>query len=167
MSQRPGAKHRRRQSGERAPSEFEQRILDISRVARVVAGGRRFSFRVALVAGNRKGEVGFGLGKAADTALAIDKAFRRARKNAIHIPLTAHDSVPSVASAKYGAAKVLIRPAAHGRGLAAGGAARIVLELGGVRNASAKILSRSKNKINNARVTIKALLGLRGPGRGS
>lgn len=137
--------------------DFEQKIIDIRRVARVVAGGRRFSFRVALVSGNREGDVGFGVAKAADTALAIEKAGRFARKHAIRLPLTAARSLPSEISYKYGPAKILLKPAPEGHGLIAGGAARAVLELGGVQNISAKILSRSKNKLNNARVTIEAL----------
>ncbi|MBI2048766.1 MAG: 30S ribosomal protein S5 [Parcubacteria group bacterium] len=148
---------RRRSQGQRPASDVEQKIIDIRRVARVVAGGRRFSFRVALVAGNRKGEVGLGIGKAADTALAIEKAFRQARKRMVKFPLTPEGSVPVEISVKYGPAKVIIKPAAEGRGLAAGGPARTVLELGGVRNASAKIISRSKNKLNNAQAMLKAL----------
>lgn len=148
---------KKRFQGQRPASDVEQKIIDIRRVARVVAGGRRFSFRVALVAGNHKGEVGFGIGKAADTALAIEKAFRRARKGMIKLMLTPEGSIPFEISAKYGPAKIIIKPATEGRGLAAGGPVRTVLELGGVRNASAKIISRSKNKLNNARVTLKAL----------
>ena len=137
--------------------DFEQKIIDIRRVARVVAGGRRFSFRVALVSGNRNGEVGFGVEKAADTALAIEKAGRSARKHAIHLRITKERSLSSEILYKYGSAKILLKPAPEGRGLIAGGAARTVLELGGVHNVSAKILSRSKNKLNNARATIEAL----------
>lgn len=137
--------------------DLDQKIIDIRRVARVVAGGRRFSFRVALVVGNRNGEVGFGVAKAADTALAIEKAGRSARKHIVRLTLTKERSLPFEIFHKYGPAKILLKPAPEGRGLIAGGAARAVLELGGVQNVSAKILSRSKNKLNNARVTIEAL----------
>lgn len=137
--------------------DIEQKIIDIRRVARVVAGGRRFSFRVALVVGNRNGEVGFGVEKAADTALAIEKAGRSARKHIIRLALTKERSLPFEIFYKYGPAKILLKPAPEGSGLIAGGAVRSVLELGGVQNASAKILSRSKNKLNSARATIEAL----------
>jgi small subunit ribosomal protein S5 len=131
-------------------------MIDIRRVARVVAGGRRFSFRVSVVIGNRKGLVGVGLGKAGDTSLAIDKAVRDARKRAITIPLTKEMSIPHKTEAKYGSAVVEIRPA-PGKGLVAGSSVRSVLDLAGVTNVSAKVLSRSKNKLNNARVAVKAL----------
>ena len=142
-------------------SDFEQKLIDIRRVARVVAGGRRFSFRATLVIGNRKGEVGVGVGKGADTALAIEKAFRKAKKNSILVALTEDYSIPHKVEAKFGSAKVLIKPNVKGGGLVAGGAVRTVLDLAGVKNATAKILSSSKNKINNARATIKALRQLK------
>ena len=127
----------------------------------MVAGGRRFSFRVTLVAGNRKGGVGVGIGKGADTALAIEKAFRSAKKNLISVALTKNASIAHEVEAKFGSAKVYIKPASAGKGLVAGGAARTVLDLAGVQNVTAKILSPSKNKINNARATIKALESLK------
>ncbi|MBX4210723.1 30S ribosomal protein S5 [Candidatus Parcubacteria bacterium] len=136
--------------------EFDQKIIDIRRVTRVVAGGRRFSFSVALVAGNRRGSVGVGLGKASDTSLAIDKAMRNAKKNMIQVNLTKDFSVPHIVSAKYSASRVEIMPA-PGRGIIAGSSVRTVLELAGVKNVGAKIRSGSKNKVNNARVAIKAL----------
>ncbi len=144
-------------------SEYEQKLLDLRRVARVVAGGRRFSFRAALVVGNQKGEVGLGLGKGADTALAIEKAFRQARKESFLVPLTKTRSLPHTTQAKYGSARVIIKPAKEGRGWVAGGAARVDLALAGVENASAKILSHTKNKINNARATLDALKKLKAP----
>jgi small subunit ribosomal protein S5 len=142
-------------------SDFDQKIIDIRRVARVVAGGRRFSFRVTIVAGNRKGEVGIGVGKAADTAAAIEKAFRQAKKSAIEVPLTDNFSVPHESEAKFAAAKVVLKPASAGRGLIAGSSVRTVLDLAGVKNINAKIISRSKNKVNNARATIAALKKLK------
>ena len=151
---------RRRSSKRRRPtrerSEFEQRIIGIRRVTRVVAGGRRFSFSVAMVVGDRKGRVGVGLGKSTDTALAIDKAARDAKKNMIKVSFTEDNSVPHELRAKFKASKVEIRPA-PGRGLVAGSSVRDVLELAGAQNVSAKLLSRSKNKINNARCAIAAL----------
>src|SRR3989344_9538182 len=142
-------------------SEFDQKLIDLRRVARVVAGGRRFTFRAGLVVGNKKGDVGFGLGKASDTSKAIEKALRDAKKEFITVPLTKDRSIPHEVFAKYASARVLIRPAKAGKGLVAGGAARAVLALAGVENASVKILSHTKNKLNNARATIEALKQLR------
>lgn len=141
---------------ERPKSEYDQRIIGIRRVTRVVAGGRRFSFSVTLVAGNHKGAVGVGTGKAGDTALAVEKAYRTAVKHKIQIPLTDTQSIAHDVDAKYSSGRVLIYPA-PGRGVVAGGAVRDVLELAGVRDVGAKILSPSKNKLNNAQAAIKAL----------
>ena len=143
------------------PSEYQQKLLDLRRVARVVAGGRRFSFRATLVIGNERGDVGIGMGKAGDTALAIEKAFRAARKSLLTVPLTKIQSIPHESFAKYASARVLIKPAKEGRGLVAGGAARVVLALAGVKNATAKILSHTKNKVNNGRATLEALRQLK------
>lgn len=140
----------------RQKGEFEQKIIDIRRVARVTKGGKRFRFRVTLVAGNKKGEVGVGIGKASDTAGAIDKALRNAKKNAIKPVLTKSFSISHETEAKVSSSRVVIRPA-KGRGLIAGSSARIVLDLAGIKDVNAKILSPSKNKINNARATIEAL----------
>lgn len=141
----------------RQQSEYQQKLLDLRRVARVVAGGRRFSFRATVVAGNLNGEVGIGVGKGADTALAIEKAFRKARQLLIKIPLTKERSIPHEVEARYASGHVIIKPAKSGKGLVAGGAARVVLAYAGINNASAKILSHTKNKINNGRATIEAL----------
>lgn len=140
----------------RAKPEYDSVMLNIRRVARVVSGGRRFAFSVALVAGDRKGKVGVGLGKAGDTALAIDKATRDAKKNMIKVNTTKEMSIPHEVSAKYSSAVVTIRPVKD-RGLVAGSAVRNVLELAGLRNVAAKIISPSKNKLNIARATIQAL----------
>jgi small subunit ribosomal protein S5 len=143
----------------RVRSEYENKILGIRRVTRVMAGGRRFSFSVTLVMGNGRGEVGVGLGKASDTALAIEKATRDAKKNMIRVPLTDEYSIPHEIQAKYDAAHILLIPT-PGKGFKAGSAVRTVLELAGVKHVSAKILSRSKNHLNNARATVKALQNL-------
>jgi small subunit ribosomal protein S5 len=147
---------RRKPSRERVRSEFDQKIINIRRVTRVVAGGRRFSFSVALVAGNGKGSVGVGIGKASDTALAIEKAFRDAKKNMTKINLTKNGSIAYDVEAKYCASRVVLRPA-PGKGIMAGSSARNVLELGGIKDVSGKVLSRSKNKLNNAQATVEAL----------
>ncbi len=140
----------------RVRSEFDQKMVSIRRVTRVVAGGRRFSFSVTIVAGNRKGQVGVGQGKAGDTPLAIEKALRDAKKNMIQVKTTPDMSIPHEVSAKYGASRVLIMPA-QGRGLLAGSSVRTVLELAGLTGVNAKILSGTKNRANNAKVAIAAL----------
>jgi len=146
----------RRARPARPRSEFDNKILGIRRVTRVVAGGRRFSFSVTIVIGNGKGKVGVGLGKAADTALAIEKATQNAKRNLITVPLTEDLSIPHDVRAKYDAAEVLLIPT-PGKGFKAGSAVRTVLEFAGIKHVSAKILSRSKNHLNNARATVTAL----------
>lgn len=145
---------------ERARSEFDQKIISIRRVTRVMAGGRRFSFSVAIVIGNKKGKVGVGIGKAGDTQLAIEKAVRNARKNLIELTLNKHQHIPHDVQIKLASSEVLIKPA-PGRGLVAGSSVRTVLELAGVKDVTAKIFSRSKNKLNNARAAIAALKKLK------
>ena len=141
-------------------SEFDQKMITIRRVARVVAGGRRFSFSVSIIIGNKKGKVGVGVGKAGDTTLAIDKAVRNAKKHLITVPLTKDSSIAHDVSAKYSASQVTMMPA-HGRGLVAGSSVRPVLELAGVTNVVAKVHSGSKNGLNNARAAIEALKSLK------
>lgn len=148
---------------ERIKPEFDNKLIQIRRVTRVVAGGRRFAFSVALVAGNRKGSVGVGIGKAADTAAAIEKATKNAKKNMIKVLLNKDMMIPHEVMAKESSATVMIMPAA-GRGMVAGSSVRNVLELAGIKNVRAKIQSGSKNKLNNARATIKALQQLRARG---
>lgn len=141
---------------EKAKPEFDQKMLNVRRVTRVVAGGRRFAFSVAVVAGDRKGSVGVGIGKAGDTSLAIDKAMRNAKKNMIKVRTTKEMSIPHQVEAKYSSGKVIIMPT-PGRGLVAGSAVRYVLELAGLKDVGAKVLSPSKNKLNIAQAAIKAL----------
>ena len=142
--------------GTKPRSEFEQKMLNIRRVARVATGGRRFSFSVALVAGDKKGRVGVGLGKANDTSLAIEKALSDAKKNMITVSLTKNSSIAHEVKSKYCSARIVIRPA-PGRGVVAGSAVRNVLDLVGIKDITAKIISGSKNKLNIARATIDAL----------
>jgi small subunit ribosomal protein S5 len=146
----------------RAKPEFDQKIIDIRRVTRVSSGGRRFSFSVALVAGNGKGKVGVGIGKAGDTSLAIDKAMKDAKKNMITVSLNDKMSIPHFVSAKYCSARVEIMPA-PGKGVSAGSSVRDVIELAGIKEVGAKLRSGSKNKLNNARVAVKALALLKKP----
>ena len=146
----------------KARPEFDQKIIDIRRVTRVVAGGRRFSFSVALIAGDKKGRVGVGIGKAGDTALAIDKALKDAKKNMIRIHTTRSMSIPHEVSAKYTSSRVEISPA-PGRGIIAGTSIRNVIELAGLKDIAAKLRSGSKNRLNNARVAIMAFRKLEAP----
>lgn len=156
---RPDRKPRREP---RAKPEFDQKILSIRRVTRVSSGGRRFSFSVAIVVGNRKGVVGVGTGKAGDTSLAIDKAVRDAKKNSITVKTTKSMSIPHEVMAKFKSAIVHIQPA-RGKGIIAGSSVRDVIELAGLRDINAKLRSPSKNKLNSARAAIKALLTLKTP----
>lgn len=144
----------------RERGEFDQVTIDARRVARVMAGGRRFNFSLVVVIGDRKGRVGVGLGKGVDTALAIDKATRDAKKHLFTIPRTASGSIPHEVSTKYSSSTVEIIPS-HGRGLVAGSAMRTVLDLAGVTDVVTKIHSRSKNKLTIARATVAALKKLR------
>lgn len=144
---------------ERVKPEFDQKIIDIRRVSRTVAGGRRFAFSVAMVIGNRKGQVGVGLGKGGDTALAIEKAGREAKKNVLTVPMTKTSSIPFAVSAKFASSRVMIMPA-PGRGMVAGTSIRNVIELCGLKDVNAKLLSGSKNRLNNARAAMKALAEL-------
>lgn len=142
--------------GERVKPEFDQKILNIRRVTRVTKGGKRLSFSVCVVAGNRKGSVGVGTGKAGDTSLAIDKAYRSAKKNIMNLALTKSMSISHDVCAKYCSGTVMIMPA-KGRGVSAGSAVRSVLDLAGIKDVTAKIISPSKNKLNIARATVEAL----------
>jgi small subunit ribosomal protein S5 len=141
---------------QRERGEFEQVTIDARRVARVMAGGRRFNFSLAVVIGDKKGRVGVGLGKGFDTALAIDKATRDAKKHLITVPRTASGSIQHQVMAKYASSTVEIIPS-KGRGLVAGSAVRVVLDSAGVTDVVTKIHTRSKNKLTIARATIEAL----------
>ncbi|MEX0913109.1 MAG: 30S ribosomal protein S5 [Candidatus Paceibacterota bacterium] len=142
--------------GERVRPEFDQKIVSIRRVTRVMAGGRRFSFSVSMVIGDKKGRVGVGIGKAGDTQLAIEKAVRDAKKHMITVPLNEHGRIAHDVQKKLSSSEVMVMPA-PGRGLVAGSSVRTVLELAGVKDVTAKLLSRTKNKLNNARATVEAL----------
>lgn len=141
---------------ERARQEFDNKIISVRRVTRVVSGGRRFSFSISVVIGDKKGKVGVGIGKASDTPIAIEKAIRNAKKNMVKIALTSKGSIAHPVETKYASARVFLTPA-PGKGVIAGSAVRVVLELAGIKEVSSKILSRSKNKLNIARATVKAL----------
>lgn len=140
----------------RPKPEFDQKIISIRRVTRVVAGGRRFSFSVALIAGNKKGGIGLGLGKAGDTSLAINKALRNAKKNMVNLKLTKTNSIPHEVSAKFSSSYVKIIPN-NGRGLVVGTVLRDIAKLAGIKDITGKVLSSSKNKLNNAKAVMLAL----------
>ena len=140
----------------RPKSEYDQKIISIRRVTRVAAGGKRFNFSVAVVLGNRKGSVGVGTGKAGDTSLAIDNAVRNAKKHLIRVKTTKTMSIPHEVRAKYSSARVLIMPA-PGRGIVAGSSVRTVIDLAGLKDITAKLLSPTKNPLNIAQVAVMAL----------
>ncbi len=156
--QRGGGRPGQRRDGRPglARDEFENKILTIRRVTRVVSGGKRFNFSVYIVVGDKKGSVGVGTGKAGDTSQAIEKAMKNAKKNMIKVKLTKEMSIPCETSVKYSSAVVTLKPAS-GKGMIAGSSVRDVLVLAGVKDVNAKVLSRTKNKINNARATVEAL----------
>ena len=154
---RTGGKGGPRKGGnfERAKPEYDQKILAIRRVTRVVSGGRRMTFSVAMVIGDRKGMIGLGTGKAVDTSIAITKAQKSAKKNMLKLKLTKNMSLPHDISAKFGSSNLMLMPN-RGRGLISGSAMRDMLLLAGVKDVTTKIFSGSKNKLNNARATMKA-----------
>ena len=136
--------------------DVDQKIIDIRRVTRVVAGGRRMSFAVSMIIGDKTGVVGIGTGKGGDTALAIAKALKDAKKNAIKIKKTDKGSIPTDVRAKYCSSEIMMFPN-KGKGLVAGASVRDILVIAGVRDVSSKVLSGSKNKLNTARAVIKSL----------
>jgi small subunit ribosomal protein S5 len=144
---------KRRQQKE--PKEFEEAILQIDRVTRVVSGGRRLRFRISVVIGDQKGRVGFGVGKSAEVMVGIQKAVAQAKKNLINVPIF-NGTIPHEMNSTFKSSRVLLFPAPEGKGVIAGGAVRRILELAGVKNVLSKIHG-SRNKLNVAVATIKAL----------
>lgn len=153
--QRGGRRDDRRNAADAAPKEFEEVVINIDRVARVVKGGRRFRFKALVVVGNRKDKVGVGVSKGQDVQTAIAKATDVAKKNLITVPI-AHETIPHDAEVKVSGAQVLIKPAAPGTGIIAGGVVRQVIGVTGIRNMLSKSLG-STNKVNIAYATIDAL----------
>jgi len=139
--------------------EFEEKVVQINRVAKKTKGGNRISFSVLTVVGDRKGRVGVGLGKGADVATAIHKGMRRAKKFMIEAPRKG-DTIPYPVHVKLGAAKILIKPAPPGTGIIAGGAVRVVIEAAGIKDIVAKILG-TRNKASNVYATMEALKRLK------
>jgi len=140
--------------------EFDSKLLDLSRVMRMTGGGRRFRFRAAIVVGDKKGKIGFGIAKGKDVSQAVEKATRIAKKNIVKVPIK-EGTIPHQVEAKFGAARIILRPQMKGRGLVAGGTVRVICALVGIRDISSKKLGRTSNKINNAKATIKALSKLK------
>ncbi len=155
---RPGGQRGGRREGDR--DAYKEKVLDLRRVTRVVAGGKRMRFRTTLVLGDEKGTVGLGVGKGVDVQTSIEKAKTAAKKNMMKIPLNGR-TIPHEVHSKFSAAEVIIKPAVQGHGLKAGGAVRVVLALAGVKDVTAKCLGRTPNKLTNAMATIEALKQLR------
>jgi small subunit ribosomal protein S5 len=135
-------------------SQYDKEIIDIARVSRTVAGGRRFSFRATVAMGNKQGLIGLGIGKGKDVAQSIDKATKKAEKNMVKI-VRSEGTIPVDVIGRFKSARVLLKPTKKGHGLIAGGVVRSLCSLSGIENISAKILSRTNNKINIARATLE------------
>ena len=151
-----------RRGPNRAPkeqSEFDSKMLDLARVARVTKGGKRFSFRATMVVGDMKGRVVVGVAQGHDVQQAMQKSTQKAKKNIIRVPLV-NGTIPHQAHFKYHSAVVMIKPAPLGSGVKAGGPVRVIAKLSGIANITAKLIERTGNKINIARATIGALQSL-------
>ena len=141
-------------------SDWQERVVAIQRVTKVVKGGKKMSFRAVIVVGNEQGKVGVGIGKAGDVITAVKKGVTDGKKHVITVPLTSANSIPHATTGRFGAAKLVLRPSAPGCGVIAGGSTRVVLELAGIKNILSKQLG-SNNLLNNARATIDGLSTLK------
>ena len=141
-------------------SDWQERVVAIQRVTKVVKGGKKMSFRAVIVVGNEQGKVGVGIGKAGDVITAVKKGGTDGKKHVITVPLKSANSIPHATTGRFGAAKLVLRPSAPGCGVIAGGSTRVVLELAGIKNILSKQLG-SNNLLNNARATIEGLSSLR------
>lgn len=149
------AKGRRNSNRDEKQDEFEQVIVDLARVTRVMAGGKRMRFRACVAIGNKKGKVGVGIAKGADVTIAINKAVNKAKKNTVDVSIV-NDTIPHEIYHKKGAGKILLKPARRGKGVIAGGAIRMLLELSGVKNVTSKNLGTS-NKVTVVKCALEAL----------
>lgn len=163
QSEKPQKRGRKRRiettEPEKPQSEWEERVVQISRVTKVVKGGKKLSFRAIVIVGNKKGQVGVGCAKAAEVIIAIQKAIADGRKNLINVPIF-KTTIPHPITGRSGAGSVMLRPASEGTGVIAGGAVRSVLELAGIENILSKSLG-SKSPLNAANATMEALKSLR------
>lgn len=148
-------KPKRHSFKKREEKEFDERVLEVARVSRVVKGGRRIRFRATIALGDHKGRVGIGMGKANEVSIAVQKAATQAKKKIITVPIV-EGTIPYEVLSTYGAAKVLLKPASSGSSIVAGGAVRTIVELAGITDILAKILG-SKSLVNNAFAVIKGL----------
>jgi len=158
QGERKGGPRRGGDFGGEKKSEYEQKVLDIARVTRVTKGGKRFSFRATIAIGDSRGKIGLGVAKGKDVAQSIQKAFNKAKKNLLIIPLVG-GTIPYQVEAKYNSAEVILKPSKSG--VKAGGPVRVVAKLAGITSLTGKLISRTNNKINIARATIAALQKLR------
>ena len=151
---------RKRQQKEFVKRDYDTEVVEIRRVTRVVAGGKRMRFRALVVTGDRNGKVGIGLKKGTDVAEAVAKATTQSRKNLIQVPIT-EGTIPHAVIVRYKAAEVFLKPAKAGSGIIAGGPVRAVIKLAGIKNISSKMLG-SSNKVSNVRAAFEALQKLKG-----
>lgn len=155
-----GRRDSRRPPRENKVQEFQEQVIDLRRVTRVMSGGKRFRFRATVLLGNGKGKIGVGVAKGLDVESSIAKAKAKAKKSMIEVKLV-EGSILHEVEAKFSAAQVLIKPAPAGHGLMAGGSPRLVLKLAGVQNATAKCIGSTTNKLTNALATVEALKRLK------
>jgi small subunit ribosomal protein S5 len=154
-----GALNHKRKNTRFSKIKYEEKIVQIKRVTKVVKGGKKMTFRAIVIVGDNQKRVGVGVGRADDVNLAIDKAVLNGKKSLITVPLTYQSSIPHIVKSSFGACSIMIRPAAEGSGVIAGGSVKTVLELAGFKNVLAKQFG-SKNVLNNAKATIQALTRL-------
>ena len=157
--QRRGQRRRKIETVEPVESEWKEQVVQIRRVTKVVKGGKKLSFRAIVIVGNKKGQVGMGVAKAAEVIIAIQKAVADARKNLVSVPIF-KTTIPHMVTGRSGAGSVVLKPASQGTGVIAGGAVRAVLELSGIENILSKSLG-SKSPLNAANATLDALKSLR------
>jgi small subunit ribosomal protein S5 len=148
-----------RRREQREERKYEQRVVDLARVTRVMAGGKRMRFRACVVIGDRKGKVGYAIRKGADVSIAVEKAVKAAQKDMLRVPIV-NETIPHEVTLKFKASRIILRPAVKGRGVVSGGAVRDVLEMAGVPNVVSKILG-TNNKVSNVKATMLALAELR------
>ena len=152
----PREKFLKTEEGNEKREEFETKLLDLNRVTRVTGGGKHLRFRALIVAGNKNGKVGVGVAKGRDVSQAIEKATKKAKKNLLDVEIE-NETIPFDITIKYQGAKILLKPQKKGRGIVAGGVVRVICNLAGIENITGKLLSKTNNKINIARATLKAL----------